>query len=296
MAWADAFDTTHARIVSREFLIAHGATGRMLTAAVRGGQLIRARRDHYALPAESRDVVSAVRVGGRIDCVSALADAGVFAFDTSTTHVRLEHEMSRLRSTRSRFIPLTDHNRQKLALHWWPLVAEENALNYSVGVEDALASSLRCQHAWHALASIDNAIHQGAISEYAVDRLFDGAPDRVQKIRSRVDGRAEAGQETVLRMIVVESGLDCELQVVVPQVGRVDMIVEGCLALEADSRHAHDGWELHVRDRHRDLLLAQRHYMSLRPAYQHTMFEPDLVRESILGLLDQSRKFRRSFS
>jgi hypothetical protein len=84
--------------------------------------------------------------------------------------------------------------------------------------------------------------------------------------------------------------------VTVPEVGRVDLIVEGCLALEADSRLAHDGWERHVHDRRRDLLLARNQFMSLRPAYQHTMFEPDLVRASVLGLLQQSRNFRRSFS
>jgi len=97
-------------------------------------------------------------------------------------------------------------------------------------------------------------------------------------------------------MIVLDAGLNCEVQVVVPEVGRVDLIVEGSLVLEADSRQAHDGWEHHIRDRRRDLLLAERHYMSLRPAYQHTMFEPRLVQKSILGLLDQSRNFRRSFS
>ena len=296
MAWADAFESVGSRVVSREQLVARGATGRLLTSAVRNGQLIRARRDHYLLPNESRDVVDAVRVGGRIDCVSALADAGVFAFDTTLTHVRLEHEMSRMRSTRSRFIPLTDVNRSDLRLHWLPLENDSHAPNYSVGIQDALASSLRCQHPWHALASLDNAIHLGFVSKYQVDRLFEDAPERVQHLRTRVNGLAEAGQESVLRMIIVEAGLDFELQVVVPKVGRVDLVVEGVLALEADSRLAHDGWEHHVRDRRRDLLLAERSYMSLRPAYQHTMFEPHLVQRSILGLLDQSRHFRRSFS
>jgi hypothetical protein len=296
MAWSDVFETAGIRIASRDLLISNGATGRILTVAVRSGQLVRARRDHYALPTESADVIAAVRVGGRIDCVSALSEAGVFALDTSMTHIRLDHDMSRMRATRSRFVPLTDHNRGNLRLHWWPLGQNMTASNYSVDVEDALVASLRCQHPWHALASLENALHLGAVSECAVDRIFDAAPDRVQHLRARVDGRAEAGQESVLRMIVIEAGLNCELQETIPEVGRVDLIVEGCLAIEADSRLAHDGWEHHVRDRRRDLLLARRGYMSLRPAYQHTMFEPGLVRGSILGLLDQSSNFRRSFS
>jgi very-short-patch-repair endonuclease len=248
------------------------------------------------MPRESADVIAAVRVGGLVDCVSALAEVGIFAFDTSLTHVRLDHEMSRMRSTRSRFIPLTDHNRSNLRLHWSPLDLSETATNFSVGIEDALGSALRCQQPWHALASIENALHQGVISRYAAERLFETAPGRVQHLRPLIDARAEAGQETVLRMIVLDAGLDCEPQVVIPGVGRVDLVVEGCLVLEADSRQAHDGWEHHLRDRQRDLLLATQHFVSLRPAYQHTMFEPQLVRSSILGLLDQSRNFRRSFS
>jgi hypothetical protein len=296
MSWAEAFHAAGVRVAPRDLLIGYGATGRMLTNAVRGGHLIRARRDHYMLPSEPQNLVAAVRVGGRLDCVSALAADELFAFEASWAHIRLEHEMSRLRSPRSRFLPLNGTTRDGVVLHWWPTTNESDANEYSVSREDALISALRCQHPWHALAAIDNAIHQKKLTLFAARMLFERLPDRVQFLRERIDGRAEAGQETVLRMIVLEAGLDFDLQVTVPEVGRVDLIVEGCLALEADSRLAHDGWEHHVADRHRDLVLGRERYMSLRPAYQHTMFEPDLVRASILGLLDQNRHYRRSFS
>jgi very-short-patch-repair endonuclease len=63
------------------------------------------------------------------------------------------------------------------------------------------------------------------------------------------------------------------------------MLVAGKLVLEADSRLAHDGWEHHVEDRRRDLALAAAGYITLRPTYQHTMHNPQLVRAAILGLL-----------
>ncbi len=293
MTWDDVFAANGVRVASRALLISQGATGKMLTDAVRTQQLVRARRDHYLLPTDSRDVISAIRVGGRMDCASALRDIGIFAFDSATTHVRLDHQMSRMRSTRSRFIPLTDQNRTNLRLHWWPSRTDPRESPYSVDIEDALAASLRCQAGWHALASIDNAIHQRALSTSAAERLFDEAPRRVQHLRSQIDGRAESGQETVLRMIAVTAGLHVELQVAVPDVGRVDMIVEGALVMEADSREAHDGWERHIEDRRRDLILGEHGYMALRPAYQHTMYEPHLVRASMLGLLGQSSNFKR---
>ena len=140
---------------------------------------------------------------------------------------------------------------------------------------------------------MDNAIFTGAISADSVDRIFALVPEQHRYLAAKVNGRAEAGQESVLRMILEAAGLAYEIQVGIAGVGRVDFVVEGCLVVEADSRVAHDGWDRHIEDRRRDLQLAALGYMSLRPVYQHTMHEPDLVARSILGLLSQSKNFRR---
>jgi very-short-patch-repair endonuclease len=288
VSWQSIFNDAAVRVASRDLLIASGATSRSLTSAVRTGALIRARRDHYALPGESRHVVEAVRIGGRLACVSALADAGLYAFDSRFTHVHLVHTMSRLRSPQRRFVAFSDQTRQGVELHWSPTQDDEPSSEYSVSIVDALAQVLWCQAPWHAVASIDSALFNSAVSTASLDRIFDGMPASIADLRRDLDGRAEAGQESILRLIVRSLGLSYELQVWVAGVGRVDMIVEGRLVLEADSRLAHDGWERHVEDRHRDLVLASQGYMSLRPAYQHTMYEQDLVRASILGLLGPS--------
>jgi hypothetical protein len=177
-------------------------------------------------------------------------------------------------------------------LHWSPLLDEADGTEYAVGVLDALVQSVRCQHPWHALASIDNALYRGAIRRTDIPLVFDALPQRYRYLEHLVDGRSEAGQETVLRLILHAAGIGFELQVQIEGVGRVDLLVEGVLVLEADSRLAHDGWELHIRDRRRDLDLAQRHYMSLRPAYQHTMHLSDEVRDAVLGLLALHHRFR----
>jgi len=296
MTWHEVFETQQRLILSSTELISFGATSHSLTAAVRGRHLLRARRDHYALPGTDQQILAAVRVGGRIGCVSALNAAGIFAHDTSDTHVHMNGSMSRSRSPRNRLISLTPHNRDGCNLHWWPVFDEGHGCEYAVGTPDALAQSLRCQKPWYGLASLDNALFLGKIETGDLLQIFESIPSRLHYLMPLVDGRAEAGQETVLRMIVRAAGLNYELQVWIPGVGRVDMLVEGCLVVEADSRLAHDGWEKHVEDRHRDLVLASQGYMSLRPAYQHTIYEPDLVRASILGLLTQGRNFRRTFS
>ncbi len=198
-----------------------------------------------------------------------------------------------MRSPRSRFVPLTERTRDGVELHWWPLAEPEEATEHSVGMADELAQVIRCQHPWLAVASIDNAIFSGAIAADDIRYIFGLVPELHQSLANQVNGLAESGQESVLRMILEEAKVNYDIQVTIPGVGRVDFVVEGCLVVEADSRLAHDGWERHVEDRRRDLQLAKRGYMSLRPAYQHTMHEPGLVAESVLGLLSQSSNFRR---
>jgi very-short-patch-repair endonuclease len=165
----------------------------------------------------------------------------------------------------------------------------DDGTEFMVGIRDALVQVLRCQQTVHALASIDSALHLGFIEAGDLTSIFAAAPGRVAHLRTQVDGRAESGQETMLRRIIADAGLQYDVQVLFESIGRVDFVVEGCLVVEADSRMAHDGWEKHVRDRGRDLALARVGYMSLRPAYQHTMANPGLVREAILNLVATRR-------
>lgn len=292
--WGDAFGAAGLSVMSKAELVSCGATDGALTAAVRSGHLLRLRRDRYSLPSLDSDAQRAVRVGGRLTCVSALASYGVFAFDTRNTHIHLVNHMSRLRSPQNRGIALDVRNRSSVELHWGALLDPHGGNDVRVGIVDALAQAVRCTHPWHAIASVDNALHLGLVDQSDVAEIFRWAPDRFGWLRTMVDGRAEAGQESVLRMIVHEAGFNCELQQVIDGVGRVDLVVEDCVALEADSRAHHNGWEAHVRDRGRDLELAVRGYASLRPAYAHTMHNPLLVKNAVSGLVHQQVSFASS--
>lgn len=96
----------------------------------------------------------------------------------------------------------------------------------------------------------------------------------------------------MLRLLFEDAGLHCEIQITFAGIGRVDIVVEGIVVVEADSRLAHDGWELHIRDRDRDINLARLGHPSLRPAYQRTMQNPSDVLEAVLGLLAAAGHFR----
>jgi very-short-patch-repair endonuclease len=285
----DTFSTIGTRIATRAELISCGATGYWLTAAVKSGLLVRVRRDRYALPSTSHQIIQAVRVGGRLACTSALAEVGVFAFDSRATHVHLERAASRPRSPLNNRQPLASRDRRDVEVHWKRLVDPQAATPERVGLVDALVQGASCQQPRHTIASIDNALHQQLITEADITTIFAALPSRFQTLRGLLDGRAESGQESVLRLILENASLRYEPQVWIPGVGRVDFLVEGILVLEADSRLAHDGWDAHVRDATRDIRCGQLGYLTLRPLYHHTMEQPDLVLAAIRGVLDSSR-------
>lgn len=292
MGWPEVFHQLGVVIASRAELLRCGATSVMLTTAVRTGQLIRIRRDHYALPGTDGHIVRAVRVGGRLACATALRSRGIFGFEGRETHIHLPRDLSRARSPHDRARPLTAGNRHGTVLHWGDLVDPTDGDEYRVGIVDALRQVVRCNHPHHALASIENALHLGRIGEDDLGSIFRGLPLRKQILRTRLNPASEAGQETVLRAALEDAGIRSEIQVEIPGVGRVDGLVEGRVIWEADSRLAHDGWELHVRDRDRDIDAARQGYVTIRPAYNRTMFATADVVDAIAQLVEVTRSIR----
>lgn len=170
-------------------------------------------------------------------------------------------------------------------MHWWPLLDPADGTEYCVGARDALAQIIRCQEHNFALAALDTALHEGVISHGDLPEIFGHVPRTRHGLRLQIDARSEAGQETVLRRLVIDAGMECEIQVAIPEVGRVDVLVEKCVAVEADSHHFHSSWEQRVRDINRDRLLAEHGYLPLRVLYRTIMFEPDAVIRAIRELV-----------
>lgn len=265
-----------------------GMSGHAITAAVRSGQLIRIRRDRYARPGVDDNTAVAARVGGPLACRSALGHLGIFALDDLGPHIHLPGNHSRARSPRNRRERLTRHNRDGVVTHWHPLVTTGGSLD-CVDIIDALRQALRCQPAPLAVASVDNALFLSAIGPPDLDAIFGGLPRELRALRSRVDGRSESGQESVLRWWLAEAGISFRVQVRFTGLGRVDFLIENRIVVEADSRMAHAKWDEQVRDRDRDLELARRGFVTLRPHYAAIMFAPETVIEAITTLLGHLR-------
>ena len=292
MTWAEYFRVHNVQIAETEALNAAGANWRALRAAVDSGYLVRARRGHYALPDTDAHVLEAVRLGGRLACVSALANSGIFILDSTFAHIHLDPTASRLRAPHNRFQQLTAQNRDGVELHWGQLLDPAGGSECRIGLADALIQVFRCQKPRFAIASLDNSLYQRLLTAQAVPQIFAALPAEFQSLRTLIDCRSESGQETVLRLVIKGAGFHVEIQVGIGGVGRVDMIVEGRIVVEADSRQFHDGWEAHARDRTRDCDLAMLGYLTLRVLYRDIIHHPERIIAAITGLLAATSHYR----
>jgi very-short-patch-repair endonuclease len=264
------------RIFTRHEIHALGLSNRQIARAVTEGTLLRPRKGRYLLAGAPADVVSAVGVGGRLTCVSELKRQGVFLIDApDRVHVHLADNASRL----------GPRNDSRPKLHWQSLSREPHPQATSVLMVDALIHAVQCLDAQAAVVALDSALNKRLVRKEDLGEIFRALPRRYRRLRRRVDGRAESGTETIVRLMIRSLGYRVELQVAISGVGRVDMIVDGWLVVECDSRAHHSDWETQRADRRRDQKLAQRGYAVYRPIAEDILYHPDEVLRALEGMI-----------
>jgi hypothetical protein len=281
----DAFGRTGVSVSYPE-LRALGYTRRDVENALDAGYLFRARRNVYLWRTATADEQRAARVGGRVDCTSVLRASGIFVLDREDErlHVQVAAGGSRLRSATDRRCRLQDaRDGVAVRVHWRDSVAPAGDLH--APVVEALAQAVLCQGPRAGIASIDSALHRGAIRAADVERIFLLLPQRFHRLRALVDARAESGPETFARLIARATGRSVEVQKRIPGVGRVDLVVDGWIVIECDGREFHEGWEAQAADRLRDLKLAALGYTVIRPTAHMLLTQPELLIRALRGLL-----------
>ncbi|WP_141651251.1 type IV toxin-antitoxin system AbiEi family antitoxin domain-containing protein [Microbacterium sp. 3J1] len=260
---------TYARTVfTLSDLIASGTSRRQVAAMVRRGHLIHVRRDRYALPLTDTGILEAVRIGGRLTCLSLLTLLGVFVHDCDELHVLMTPGTSRLRAPRS----------TRVVSHWTTNSARQPHLHIAQ-LADAVAHAVRCQAPRQALATVDSVVHHRLMSLTQLTAVFAALPARYRPLLSLVDASSASGPETYMRLILRAMGVPFATQVHIETVGRVDFLVDGWLIIECDSRRFHQGWEKQVDDRRRDIAAARLGYITVRPLAQDILGDHAGVRE-----------------
>ncbi|WP_029151263.1 endonuclease domain-containing protein [Microbacterium indicum] len=278
-------DTAHTRSWSYAELRGDGMSRAGIERSLEVGALVRARRDHYVHGSAPEGITSAVRIGGRLDCVSLMRELGVFVLsDDRRLHVQIPRARTMLRSPHSRIVRL-DNAAHGVVPHWRedPAPADSTIADPLSAVRQAVL----CQPVRPAIATIDSALHLGIVEERQLGELFARLPRRLRRLRRLVDGRAESGPETLARLLVRVFGVSVELQVVIAGIGRVDLVVDGWIVIECDSREFHSGWDEQERDRARDLKLAARGFTTLRPTANQIFTAPSLLVHAVATLLER---------
>ncbi|GAB3397589.1 type IV toxin-antitoxin system AbiEi family antitoxin domain-containing protein [Schumannella luteola] len=277
--------------VTRGELIATGLTGDRIAHEVHVGRLIRVRRGHYARPDDEADMIRAVRVGGRLACVSELRSRGIWVLDDGRLHVQVEPSRSRLRTPDDRFQRMADGgDRVDCKVHWTLLHRPESATASHVGLVDALIMSSRCLEPPAFLASLDSAVETRQLSRRDLGTVLASIPMTVGRQLSPVDGRAESGIETVVRDLALALGFDLRIQVDYAGIGRADLVIEGWIVVETDGHEHHHRESDVASDRRRDLLHAQAGRATLRFRYGQVIYSRRAI---ALALIAAVRTHRR---
>ncbi|WP_210505173.1 endonuclease domain-containing protein [Naasia sp. SYSU D00057] len=248
--------------------------------SLQDGRLQRVVRGWYAEPGTDPDLIRAMQLGGRPGCVSALRLYGAWCPPDTGLHLAMPFSAAgrRLRNAD----PAT---RDGVTVHWHSKVDRQE---WSEGVSSlprAIAHAVECQPADYAVAILDSLLFRRIASEGAVLALLAGLPPHLARVAQHVDGRSEEGIESIARYRLQLSGIRAEPQVVVPGVGRVDLLIDGWLVIELDGRSTHAQEGSFSRDRRRTALLNQRGLTVLHFSYAHVIYEWPLVLETVMAVL-----------
>jgi hypothetical protein len=240
-------------VVHLDTLRAAGMSRRELNRLVRNGNLVRIRTGWYAGPAPDADVVRAVSLGGRVTCVDALRRHRVWVLPDPRLHVAFARSQSRLPTAP------TDVRR-----HFGP-DGRQSTADAVVSVAEALRHYERCTDEEGLVMALDSALNQQLLLSSDLPAIFG---ERHGRIGELVDGRSESGTETRLRLWLCRRGHHVQVQHHLSGIGRTDLLVNGWLVLELDSRAWHTGIEAYERDRARDLAALGLAHPTLRLTYR----------------------------
>ncbi|NQX29366.1 DUF559 domain-containing protein [Microbacteriaceae bacterium VKM Ac-2854] len=250
-------------------------TSRQLTAlsidpSARGFE--RLRPGWFAQPNATAIEKEAARIGGRISCISLLEEIGAFRPPEKRLHLAVKPTASRIEPG------------DGVALHWGQRVQAPSNSLVRVDPSEALGHALQCQPADMAIAIVDSILQKRLMTRRDVDAVFAAMPRRLQRLRSFVDAQSESGIESLTRFRLAAGGIDCELQVVISGVGRVDLLIDGWLVIELDGG-THDTDDAIARDRIRDVESQVGGYTVLRFRYRQVIYDWDYVETKIRARL-----------
>jgi very-short-patch-repair endonuclease len=263
-----------------------------LDAAIAEGWLLRPVRPWLATTSAERDAVIAIMHRGALTSASALGSYGMWRGLDRAIHVAVHPHSSGGVSRTT--VPLASfaqprHLTHGVVKHWAESTGGQRG--WRVPAVDALAAFARNASSEDLVAAIDSGLQTGVLKPSDVPPVFARLPLRLQAAASLVNGQAESGTESIARLRLAGVARHIEIQV---EIGpyRVDLLLDGWLAIEIDSEEWHASSR--ISDLRKATWLTVRGYRVEHFDYSQVMFDWPSVERAIRQTLGQPRPTRRS--
>jgi very-short-patch-repair endonuclease len=272
--------------------MAAGLSRRGIAAAVERGEVERLRRGVFADPGIPSPAKRAVRVGGRLTCVSAARLHGLrLLHEPRELHVsvashatRLRHPDDHLRMLRPSVAP------SGVRLHWTSGVATPGAM---VSLEECLVHMFSCLPDLDVLCALDSAREQvdwmpeqpQLLDGTAFDRLLQRLPSASSELARRSITGSQAIGETVARERLRAVGVPVRAQVPLPGGYWADLLIGERLILDVDGEGPHTAAGAFDRDRGRVGWLTAVGYAHLSFSHRQVLTEWDSVDDVVRMLM-----------
>lgn len=276
-----------------------GLSRRAIASAVARGEIERLHRGVFAHPGIPTDVKRAIRVGGRLTCVSAAQLHGLrLLHPPRELHVLVDPHSTRMRH------PLDARARisagdPSVRLHWGrrlrsnrPGASAAAGTSTIVSLVDCLAQMLVCLPALDALCALDSARERvewrADRPQLLDDRAFEGLLETVPATLRRVAERSVTGSqaigETVARERFRAAGIPVRSQVRLPGGYWADLLIGERLVFEVDGEGPHMLPGQFDRDRDRWGWLKAIGYAHLSYSHTQVLHEWDSI-ETVVRML-----------
>ena len=259
-------------------LRAIGYSVRTIRDAIHAGRLERVIKGWYCTPETPRAAVRAMRLGGRLGCVSVLGLYGGWVPPDAGMHVLMPSHASGRR--------LADRGMPAATTVHWHAKADRTGSAFAVAPIDlAVQHLLECQPAHLAIASLDSLLHRRLLHPNRLLALIATGPHSARFLADHLEPRSEEGIESIVRFRLAVAGIRSRVQVVIRS-DRVDLLIDDWLVIEVDGRATHAQARSFTRDRVRAARLFGDGRVVLQFAYATVLYDWDFVLRTVRDVRD----------
>jgi very-short-patch-repair endonuclease len=259
-------------------LRSRGETAASISHSISTGARYRVIKGWYATPETPKCGVLAMRMGGRLGCISALALHGAWVPPSSGLHVVFPTAASGRRSAGREAGP-------SVVRHWAARADHTGSAFGVVPLELAVADALTCVPPHLLIAILDSLLFRRLISRNRLEAIVRRGPKRVHHLIAHLEPRSESGIESIVRYLLTVAGIRTKVQVKMLSGDRTDIEVDDWLVIEADGRETHATEEAFTRDRVRVVRLMREGRIVLQFAYATIMYDFDFVLEAVRDVI-----------